>query len=174
MDDIRAPIPAGAIAEGRISIYLDTPAEVENAVKRYNEHMLECGRRLKRAARFKDGILVLTPLVCAAIIAGSFLGLNSTVSLLWSDSFSVFVLLAVAAAYVYFGYFRDDIRAVVIASAALTCVQWYAVIIFAANALLYIIYRHITEELKAEKEYPAFNRIIIRYEKFNEPRGGEL
>lgn len=171
-EELYAIIPSEAIKTGQISIFLDTPSEVEKAVEKYNNIMLERKRLMKRAKMLKDIIMYITPIIWLGLLVydklikqfdGSGLGFQNY-------PFCIFIMIAVAVVYIYFGIVKGNICAVALASVALSIVYVVVLPICALNLVLYAIYRHIDTPLKTEREYPVFAPIIIRYEKFNSPR----
>lgn len=174
MEELRAIIPQDALDKGQIKIYLDTPLEIENAVKEYNKRMSESKIALRRVEIFKEAIMVMTPMMCLVLsvlgITGNMLGTRvGKLMGFWNYPVCISVLAAAVVVYFYWGIWKGYVGVVVAASAALIIVQWLAAAAIVLNMIFYMIYRHTVGPLKKEKEYPIFSQIVVRYERVNKP-----
>lgn len=165
-------IPAEAIKTGQISIFLDTPSEIEKAVERYNDIMFEHRRLMKRITMLKDIIMYITLIIWLGLLvydkAICILGLSNLG--IQDYQICIFIMVAVAIVYIYFGILKGNVRAVALASVALSMIYITVLPVCVLNLVFYVIYQHFDTPLKKEREYPLFAPIIIHYERFNTPK----
>lgn len=167
-------IPADAIKTGQISIFLDTPSDMEKNVKSYNDIMFERRCSIKLMKKLKNIIIYSTPFAYFVILVYGLIikpleNMFIDGQVFWSHPLFIFIMAASALAY-FFGIWKDNLLVVALSGAAFPLIHLVALPVSVMNIVLYAVYQHIDKPLKTEKEYPLFAPIIIHYEKFNTPK----
>ena len=140
--------------EGFVKIYLDTPPEIMNKVKKYNEEMGECRVNRKRMKNFEMGFLAVNPVIT---IIGYLAALLSAHEIMMSSIITV----AFLAVYFVFTMMKRNYIVVTIASAFMMMIDLRLGVLLLANLVLLVLHMNIDSELKTHNGYIAFNDIRI-------------
>lgn len=154
-------IPQDAIYRGTFTVYLDTPMELEKAVKEYNKVTGINRCIMKRVREIKEGFLILNLVSALAIIV---IGIFENLLV----SAATFVLCA--AVYV-FGIKKGYLIIVPIVNLSIVLLYWQpAVILILFDAGLLLWYYKNLEPIKNAPGYPEFRTIDLVYERRNQPQ----
>ena len=158
-------IPQDILHEGVCRIYLDTPKELEEAVKEYNKKSKECKPKMKLARKIEDGFLILNPLAVIAIYA------TQLKTFFANPALAAALLTLCAVVYFVFGIIKRYLWAVVLVDVPLVLLSpLYIGILIAVDIGLVLWHDRIREPLKNRCGYPDFILIEIIYEKGQAPQ----
>ena len=162
-------IPQDVIDRGILTVYLDTPKELEEDVKVYNRIMDENKSKMRLLREIEDGFLILNPIVVVTVFATSLF--NNT--FLGRPVMTALLILS-AAVYVIFGIYKRYLFTVAIANLPILPLNWMPVaVLIVANVVFLIWYYKMCEPLKRIRGYPDFRVISIVYKKGKEPKGND-
>ena len=153
--------------DGFVNIYLDTPPEIMNMVKAYNEEMGECRVNRKRMKNFEAGFLAVNPIITiifylAALLSGHEIMLSSILT------------VAFLAVYFVFTMMKKNYIVVTIASAFMMIIDLRLGVLLLVNLFMLYMHMSIDSELKTHDGYIAFNDIrIINTGEVSSDRDGE-
>lgn len=159
-------IPQDVIYGGVLRVFLDTPRELEEAVKEYNKEMNECRPKMKLIRQIEDGFLIVNPIIAitiyvASLIDNTFLG----------PALMTVLLIISLAVYATLGLYKHYLFTVALANAPLILFNWLpAAILIAADVIFLVWYYKLLEPLKTKRGYPDFRAIDIVYSKSMDPR----
>ena len=159
-------IPQEIIYSGVLRVFLDTPRELEEAVKEYNKEMLECKPKMKLIHQIEDGFLIVNPIAAIGIFVAS---LSSNKFL--GPALMIALMIISAAVFVTLGLYKHYLFTVALANAPLLLLNWLpAAILIVADVIFLVWYYKLLEPLKNRRGYPDFRVIDITYSKAKEPR----
>lgn len=158
-------IPQDILHEGVCRIYIDTPKEIEEAVKEYNKEANECKPKMRLARAIEDGFLIFNPLAVIAIYATQ----NRT--FFHNPALAAALLTLCAVVYFVLGIIKRYLWAVVLVDVPLLLLSpLYIAILLVADIGLVLWHDKIHEPLKNKRGYPDFYLIETVYEKGRMPQ----
>lgn len=159
-------IPQEIIDKGILKVFLDTPKELEEAVKEYNKEVRKGKPKMKLLREIEEGFLILNPLVVVTVFVTSLF--NNT--FLGRPVMTALLIINVAV-YVFLGINKRYLFTVAIANVPILPLNWMPVtVLIAADVVFLIWYYRSLEPLKDARGYPDFRVIDIIYEKVKDPR----
>lgn len=158
-------IPQDVIHEGVLRVYADTPKELEEAVKDYNNEMRECKPKMKLVREIEDGFLIFNPLAVIAIYA------TQRETFFINPALAAGLLTLCAAVYAVLGIYKRYLWSIVLVDVPLLLLSpLYIGILLAVDIGILIWHNKIHEPLKQNRNYPDFITIEITYMKGNAPQ----
>ena len=159
-------IPQEIIYSGVFKVFLDTPKELEEAVKEYNKEIKECQPKMKLIRQIDDGFLIVNPIAAIGIFVAS---LSSNTFL--GPALMIALMIISAAVFVSLGLYKHYLFTVALANTPLLLFNWLpAAILIVFDVGFLVWYYKLLEPLKTKRGYPEFRVIDIIYEKVKDPR----
>ena len=159
-------IPQDVIYGGVLKVFLDTPRELEEAVKEYNKEMKECQPKMKLIRQIDDGFLIVNPIAAIGIFVAS---LSSNTFL--GPALMIALMIISLAVYATLGLYKHYLFTVALANTPLLLFNWLpAAILIGVDVGFLIWYYKVLEPLKTKRGYPDFRVIDITYSKTKDPR----
>ncbi|MDE6728808.1 MAG: hypothetical protein K2J80_12870 [Oscillospiraceae bacterium] len=157
-------IPQEIFDGKKLIVFLDTPSELEKAVKEYNKEMKRCKPKMKLVHMIEDAFLILNPLVVIAVYAINRRGFFTNPAL------AAGLLTLCAGVYVTLGIMKRYLWSVALVTVPLLLLDWRIAFLLAADIILLLWYNKLIEPLKLVRGYPDFIEIGITYEKSRKPQ----
>lgn len=157
-------VPQEIIDDGKLIVFIDTPNELEQAVKEHNKLMKECAGKMKIVRGIETFFLILNPL---AVIADYATHLRTFFA---NPALAAGLLTLCAAVYATLGVLKRYLWAVVLVDVSLLLLDWHIAFLLAADIALLLWYNKVIEPLKGVRCFPDFNVVHIAYEKRRKPQ----
>lgn len=157
-------VPQEIIDDGKLIVFIDTPNELEQAVKEHNELMEKCADKMKTVYKIETLFLILNPL---AVIMDYALNLKKFFS---NPALAAGLLTLCAVVYTVLGIGKRYLWSVLLVDVPLLLLDWHIAFLLVIDIALLLWYNKIIEPLKSERCFPDFKIIHITYRKMRTPQ----
>lgn len=148
--------------DGFATIYNDTPNEVVEKIKAYNEDMGVCRVNRKRAEKCAMTFTLINPIAAAVFFLGSMIAADHI-------AITVVTTAVFLAVYFVFTIMKRNLLVVSCASALLLLVSYWSLLLLAADLIIAVYHMNIESELKTHDGYSAFNDIRLIFSEKKTP-----
>lgn len=157
-------VPQEIIDDGKLIVFIDTPKELETAVREHNKQMEECAGKMKTVGKIETFFLIFNPI---AVIADYAIHLRTFFT---RPDLAAGLLILYFAVYTILGIGKRYLWAVTLTVVPLLMLDLRVAFIIAADVPLLLRYNKIIEPLRSVRCFPDFRKIHITYEKRRKPQ----
>lgn len=157
-------VPQEVIDDGKLIVFIDTPNELEQAVKEHNELMKSCAEQMKKVHILEDLMIIFTPLAVIAVYV-------THLKEFFSDpALAAGLLVLFFGIGIFLGICKRYLWAIGLSAVPLLLLDWHIIFVVLLDVVLLLRYNKLIEPLKDVRCFPDFHVIHITYEKRRKPQ----